>query len=69
MDGTCVPWVSTAALPEPDKPLSLALVAPDSGVEVVVVKSLLGAWELARALGAPEALAGGCGTGAGSVGG
>ena len=54
MDGACVPWEATAALPKFDKPLPLALVAPDASVQVVVVECLLGACQLMRALWASE---------------
>ena len=54
VDGACVPWETTAALPEFDKSLSLALVAPDASVKVVVMKCLFGACELMWALRASE---------------
>ena len=54
MVGACVPGYATAALPKSDKALSLALVAPDASVQVVVVERWFCACHLMWTFGTSE---------------
>ena len=49
-----VPWQATVALPKTNKPLSLALVAPNPHIQLVCVKRCFHTWESVWALWAPK---------------